>query len=144
MIGTIGGLVRVLSNLVGLFCIIAGVVFSFKLFNMIYAALKNPDAFIEIYGKWNSAINEFLSLPNFDVQIAAVASLVILGAGVLTLIWIAFEFMRTGAKIVSWTTSDREAIKKILEYTIGYRIRNAAAPAAAQKTETAAENRDAE
>ena len=42
-----------------------------------------------------------------------------LGAGGFLLAWIAMGIMLTGAKIVSWTTSDREAILKILNHVFG-------------------------
>jgi len=35
------------------------------------------------------------------------------------LAWVAIAIMLTGAKIVSWTSSEKEAIKRILKYTFG-------------------------
>jgi len=37
----------------------------------------------------------------------------------LILAWIAMGIMLTGAKIVSWTSSEREAVKKILKHALG-------------------------
>ena len=53
------------------------------------------------------------------VPLARVIAVIVLGGGSLLLAWLALGIMLTGAKIVSWTAGDREAVKKILTHVFG-------------------------
>ena len=62
-----------------------------------------------------------VTLPNGTFPLAPLVAALILGGGTFILAWIGLGMMLTGAKIVSWTQGDREAVKRILEYSLGRR-----------------------
>ena len=117
-----GRLVRLIASVIGMILIIAGLIYALKLFNLVFDNLSSPQNFIEIFKPWIEVVGG--DAFNFRVAgkpypVANVITLGVLGAGGFLLAWIAMGLMLTGAKIVSWTTSDREAILKILNHVFG-------------------------
>jgi hypothetical protein len=113
---------RVAGTVLGIIIIIVGLVFAIMLFEQIYSTLKSPEGFDGAVRQWIPVVggeDVEVEVEGRPVPVARLMAIVILGGGTVLLVWIAMGFMLTGARIVSWTTSDREAIKKILKYAFG-------------------------
>lgn len=113
---------RLMAMGLGIIAIVIGLYCSAKVFFGIHDVLTNPEGFQAIYQQWVEAVGgEELSVQIDDDQfpVANLVAILVLGLGSLALAWIAIGIMITGARIVSWTSSDREAIKKILRHTFG-------------------------
>lgn len=118
----LASLARLMATGLGIIAIFIGLYCSAKVFFGIHDVLTKPEGFQAIYQQWVEAVGgEDLSVQIGDDQfpMANLVAIFVLGLGSLVLAWIAIGIMLTGAKIVSWTSSDREAIKKILRYTFG-------------------------
>jgi hypothetical protein len=113
---------RLITTGLGIVVVVIGLFCAMKVFFGIYAVLNSPQQFQPVYQQWVELIGgEALSVPidGKPFPLANLAAVLVLGLGALVLAWIALAIMLTGAKIVSWTTSDREAIKKILKHAFG-------------------------
>ena len=115
-------IVRVAGSVVGVVTIIIGLTFATRTFASVYAALRAPEDFKEHIGKWIATVggdqlNLVISGKSFPC--ANIFAIVVLGAGATILAWISMGLIVAGAKAISWTSSDREAIKRILEHALG-------------------------
>jgi amino acid transporter len=54
---------------------------------------------------------------------ATILSVLIVGAGFLVLAWISIGILTAGGRLISWTTSERDAIRSILQQVSGDRTR---------------------
>ena len=52
-------------------------------------------------------------------HVANIVAVIVIGVGAMLLAWLSIAIMLTGAKIVSWTSTDREAVKRVLEHALG-------------------------
>ena len=119
---TLMQLLRAFTAILGLIGIIIGMVYVTRVFNLIYNALQAPESFQLVFEQWVSAVGD----AHMEIKVgetiypgARFAGILIIGGGTLALAWIAMAFMMAGAKMVSWSLGDRQAIKKILEHTLG-------------------------
>ena len=113
---------RLAATSIGIVAILIGLYCSTKVFFGIYDILKAPKGFEATYQQWVEVIGA--ERVNVEIEgkpfpMANVLAVAVLGAGVFVLAWVAIGIMLTGAKIVSWTSSEKEAIKRILKYTFG-------------------------
>lgn len=109
-------------TLVGVLMVLIGLYFSIKLFFQIFDALLYPEHIRELLMAW-SQIMEWHVL-EFDLQGKTLSfgrsfSLVVIGIGGFLLVSIALAMVRTGARIIAFATEEREAIKDILQYSLG-------------------------
>jgi hypothetical protein len=121
---TVASAARLLTTGLGIAIVIAGLYCAIKVFFAIFVILNAPEQFQPLYRQWVDVIGgDALSVPidGKPFPLANLAAVLVLGLGVMVLAWIALAIMLTGAKIVSWTTSDREAIKRILNHAFGSR-----------------------
>jgi hypothetical protein len=113
---------RVMGALLGIIAMITGLVYTSKLFTMVLYVLKTPDAAHSIFKNWATALGDnqlILTVQGDSFDMTLIATLLIVGTGALLLTYIALTLITTGAKILSWTLGDKEAIKKILTSTFG-------------------------
>jgi hypothetical protein len=102
----------------GVLVIVLGIVYSIRTFDLIYTTVSTgPEAFGASVQKWTAAVGgdqlDFV-IAGVTYHAAPVVALAVLGGGTLVLVWISMRLILTGAKVVSWTLGDREAIKQMI------------------------------
>ena len=115
-------LVRAGAAFLGVAAIAIGIVYAMRIFNLIYTTLSGPETFQTHIEKWAPAVGgkelDFIISGN-TYHGANIVALVAIGGATAILAWISMGLMVTGAKVVSWTLGDREAIKKMLVHAFG-------------------------
>jgi hypothetical protein len=116
--------IRATAAILGVIAIAVGLYYATRVFGIVFGALNDPEAFQATLDKWVTAVGA----KELDIAVEG-TSTVIHGArpialatlfgGAFILSWIAIGITLAGAKIVSWTLSDREAVKQILTYAFG-------------------------
>ncbi|HET6880142.1 MAG TPA: hypothetical protein VFI31_08305 [Pirellulales bacterium] len=113
---------RLCANIVGVVAVVAGLWLAIELFNAIRQALSGPENVRPLVAQWAEMLGgEKLTIKVADERypLASLFATVVLGAGCCVLTWLAMGVMLTGAKIISMTSSDREAIRRILQHAFG-------------------------
>jgi hypothetical protein len=115
-------IIRAGAAILGVIAIVIGLVYAARIFAVVFAALHSPEAFQLHFDKWVTAVGG----GELDITIAGttyhgsrILALMVLGVGTFILAWISMGIMMVGAKTVSWTLSDREAIKRVLVHALG-------------------------
>lgn len=115
-------IVRAVGAILGVIAIAIGLVYATRIFALVFAALHSPEAFQAHLDKWVTAVGG----GELDVAIggttyhgARIIAIMVLGGGAFILMWISMGIILAGAKTVSWTLSDREAVKKVLAQAFG-------------------------
>lgn len=114
--------VRLCASAVGIVTILVGLWLAIKLFGAIAEGLQSPDAYRETIEQWTALAGGDAFKVKFEDQeivLAPAAALVVIGLGLALLTWISLGVMLTGAKIVSWSSSDREAVRRVLQHALG-------------------------
>jgi len=119
---TIGEGIRIVGSVIGLVVLVVGVFFAIRLFGAIYATLSDPTPKEQIVEKWA----QFVGGDELNVVVqdrtyrpARQVAIFCLGLGTFLLVWVTLGIAAAGAKIISLTASDREAIKRILTHAFG-------------------------
>jgi hypothetical protein len=110
------------ANLVGVVAVVTGLWLAIDLFGAIYRGLNSPENVRPLLEHWADTLGgEKLTVQVADQRypLASLVATVVVGAGCCVLTWLAMGVMLTGAKIISWTSSDREAIRRILQQALG-------------------------
>lgn len=113
---------RVIATLIGVIAIVVGFFFATRLCGALYSGLAKPEKFNSAIDKWERTLGgEELDLvvEGKNYPLARPLAIALLGGGMFVLVWIIMGIMITGAKIVSVTASDKEAVKKILRHAFG-------------------------
>lgn len=113
---------RVIATLIGVIAIVVGLFFAIRLFGALYSGLAKPEKFDSTIDKWEMTLggeDMDLIIEGRNYPFARPLAIALLGGGTFLLVWIVLGIMITGAKIVSVTTSDMEAIKRILRHAFG-------------------------
>lgn len=116
--GLVDGGVRLVVTILGIIVILVGLWLAIKIFGAIYSAATGPEAFAPTIKQWTEAVGgEKLKLTytGGELQLAPVLAILFLGGSGFLLTWLAMGIMLTGAKIIAWTSGEREAIKRILQ-----------------------------
>lgn len=116
------GLMRVIGSALGLITIVMGLFYVTRIFGLVYDGLHSPGDFQAVFARWVEAVGG----SDLDIRAggetfpgARVLAAVVLGGGMLVLTWITMGIIFTGAKIISWTSGDRDSIRRILRHTFG-------------------------
>lgn len=115
-------LMRVIAAGLGVITIVIGLFYLTRIFGLVYDALHSPRDFATVFARWVDAVGGSELDINFSgdkFPAARLLATVVLGGGMLILTWITMGITFTGAKIVSWTAGDRDAIKRILRHAFG-------------------------
>jgi hypothetical protein len=104
---------RATGAVLGIIAMIMGLVYATRLFAAIFAALRAPESCQTLIGTWSTAVG------GDAYHCAQIVAIAILGGGATLLAWLSLGLVWAGAKTVSWTLSDREAVKKMLERAFG-------------------------
>jgi len=108
--------------IIGLVAIVIGFVYAVKIFGAVYSTLDSPEGFGKILDKWAEAVSgkaRVKEVVGENVLTPKIIAIVVLGGGTLILVQIAMGFMVAGVKVLSYSLSDREAVKKILRHAFG-------------------------
>ena len=115
-------IIRAIAAILGVIAIGIGLVYTTRVFDAVFTALHAPGAFQAHLDKWMLAVGG----EQLDIVIAGTTyhgarsiAIMVLGSGATILAWISMGLVLAGAKTVSWTLSDREAVKKLLVHAFG-------------------------
>jgi len=115
-------ILRLLAAGLGVAAVAIGLFFAVKVFCAVFATLQEPEHFRPLLEEWTTVLGKEdldLVIGEDTLPLARILATLVLGGGTVALTWIALGLVGAGAKVVSWTTSDREAIKRILRETFG-------------------------
>jgi hypothetical protein len=120
---TLGTFLRYMGTGLGLFLIILGLVYTLKIFYLLYEGLQAPQSYKPLIQEWGKLAGAGepieIVIGGKTYSLSSLIGIGILGGGLILLLLITTGFMSVGAKIVALTSSDREAVKRILRYTLG-------------------------
>ena len=112
---------KMMGVLLGMICIVIGLVFSMKLFFMIYGALENPEGIAIYVQQWGEILGGkdlTLTLNGDEIPFAKVTAVSMMGSATMILVVIALGLISSGAKLVSWILFDRETVKRVLKQAL--------------------------
>lgn len=122
---TAKNIISLAATCIGLIVIIIGLKYAMDIFQLIFTVLKSPSyltgpiqQMAESFG--GSAFD--LRMEGRTVPLANIMALTVYCCGALLSAWLTLALMHTGAKIVSLTSSDRNAVKKLLQSAFGSRL----------------------
>lgn len=121
-IETIGPVIRVIAGILGLFIIVIGLLYAISLFSSIHKAIKTPETFQESLDKWVEVLGEDemnIKIGGDVFPLVRIIGVMTIAFGVFMLCWLAVGIMLAGARIISWSSGDREAVRKILKEALG-------------------------
>jgi hypothetical protein len=121
-----GAALRGMASLLGLVVIVIGLYFSVRTFLIIRDTVRDPTGAQETFAQWNEALGGDKLEIRFEgdlVPLAPILGLVAVGGGCVLMCWLSLGIMVAGAKIISWSTGDREAVRQILREVLGSRVR---------------------
>lgn len=116
--------IRAIAAILGVIAIGVGLFYATRVFGQVFGALNDPEAFQVTLDKWVTVVGA----KELDIAVAGTptvihgarpVALATLFGGAFILSWIAIGITLAGAKIVSWTLSDREAVRQILTAAFG-------------------------
>jgi hypothetical protein len=115
-------IIRAVGAILGVIAIVIGLVYATRIFAVVFSALHSPEAFQVHFDKWVTAVGG----EELDIAIGGttyhgsrIIALMVLGSGAFILAWISMGIIMAGAKTVSWTLGDREAVKRVLVHAFG-------------------------
>lgn len=112
---------RLCANVVGVIAVVAGLWLAVDLFGAIYRNLGAPQNAGPLLKQWAETLGGdklTVRVADQSYPLATAAATVILGAGCFLLTWLALGIMLAGAKVISITSGDREAIRRILQHAL--------------------------
>ena len=126
LVETVKQVIGCIATCIGLAVLLIGLNYAIDIFQLIIAMLRSPSTLTEpvqqlamTFG--GSAYD--LKLPDRTVPMAKIIALIIYCCGVLLSAFLTMALMQTGAKIVSLTAGDRNAVKQLLQSAFGSRAK---------------------
>ena len=123
---SIGGFLEMLpracANVVGIIAVVSGLWLAIDLFGAIYRGLNSPENVRPLLDHWAETLGGgklTVKVADQSYPLASLLAVIVVGAGCCVLTWLAMGVMLTGAKIITWTSGDREAIRRILQHALG-------------------------
>lgn len=113
---------RLFATIMGIVVMAFGLWAALRLFGALYAVLMAPDGFKGSFQAWTEAVggnDVTFPTPNGPVVYAPILAAGLFGLVAFVLIALCLGMLTAGAKIISWTAGDREAVRKILEHALG-------------------------
>jgi hypothetical protein len=114
--------VRFAASAVGIVTMLVGLWLAVKLFGAIAEGLQSPEAYRNSIEQWTALVggDELkVKLGEQPVALAPIIALAAIGLGLVLLTWLSLGIMLAGAKIVSWSSGEREAVKRVLQHAFG-------------------------
>ncbi len=104
-------MIRAAGAVIGLVVMVIGVVYATQVFSMVSTALHDPGGFEAVLKPWVAAVGGDqldLVVPDITTYHAAnLVALAVLGVGTMILVRISMGLILVGAKVLSWSLSDR-------------------------------------
>jgi len=114
--------VRALCSMAGLLVLAVGLYLAVRVFYNVYDVAMHPERSQELVGQWAQVLGaESLKIqiaPEQTLDFGRLAGMGVLISSAFLMGILSCTMMITGARIVCWTTSDRQAVKAIVEYAI--------------------------
>lgn len=113
---------RLCANVVGVVAVVAGLWLAVELFGAIYRNLSAPESAGPLVKQWAETLGGdklTVKVADQSYPLATMAATIVLGTGSCLLTWLSLGIMLAGAKIISMTSGDREAIRRILQHALG-------------------------
>jgi hypothetical protein len=114
---------RMGASTLGIVVIVIGLACVLEIFNGIAGTLKDPERIQPLVTQWAETLGgDELDLSfdkTQDYPVARVLAIALLGIGACVLAQLALTIMVYGAKIISFSSSDGRAVKKILQHAFG-------------------------
>ena len=113
---------RIAGAVIGVIAMAFGLIYVTRVFSVLFTALRYPEKNKALIDGWIAAVggNELdIVISGTTCHGANVVAVAVLGGGATVLAWLALALVLAGAKTISWTLSDREAVKKLLEHAFG-------------------------
>ncbi len=110
--------VRFGGAFVGIVLIVIGLAFAMKIFGVIVATLNAPGNIRTLVEDWTRIVgNEQLTVlyEGKEIAVGPVIAVGILGVGALVLVSISMQLITNGAKVISITLGEREALKQLFK-----------------------------
>jgi len=115
-------IISLIATCLGLAIIIIGLKYAMDIFQLIFTILKSPVLLTVPIQEMAQSIGGSafdLKLENRAVPLANIIALTVYCGGALLSAWLTLALMHTGAKIVSLTVGDKNAVKQILQSAFG-------------------------
>ena len=119
---TVKKIISLIATFIGLAVIIVGLKYSIDIFQLIFTILKSPASLTGPIQQMASSIGGSafdLKLTDRSIPLANIMALTVYCCGALLSAWLTMALMHTGAKIVSLTAGDRNAVKQLLRSAFG-------------------------
>ena len=126
LVDTVKKIIGCIATCIGLVVLLIGLKYAVDVFQLILTMLKSPSILTDPVQQLATTFggNAFdLKLPDRTVPLAKIIALIIYCCGVLLSAFLTMALMQTGAKIVSLTAGDRNAVKQLLQSAFGNRAR---------------------
>lgn len=136
--GTLRAGASLIATCAGLFIILVGLKYAVELVGLIFDILKNPLELQEVLKQLAVSIGGHafdLPIGERNIPLANIMALMVYCCGALILTWLTIALIRTGARIVSWTSGDQEAVRQILQYAFGDTLRPKEKPKSSSNSE---------
>ncbi len=114
--------ISVIASVAGIVIMLYGFKLCIDIFMLIYGALTEPAQIASVINQWaqTPALKSLtFTLGERIFSMAHISAIIIGGGCALLLGWLSIAIMQTGARIISWTSNEEEAIKKILKSAFG-------------------------
>ena len=114
--------ISLIASIIGIVILLYGFKLCVDIFMLIYSALTEPEQIASIFNQWaqTPALKSLtFTLGERTFSLAHIFAIIIGGGCALLLGWLSIAMMQTGARIISWTSNEEEAIKKILKSAFG-------------------------
>jgi hypothetical protein len=119
---TVALALRVAAAALGLAAIFVGLTYAIRIFGAVAGALGDPNGFQTHLETWMAAVggeSTSVELGEVTLRPARVLALAVLGGGSLVLAWLSIAILVAGAKTLSWTLGDQEAVRRLLIHAFG-------------------------
>ena len=113
---------RLAASAVGIVVILVGLWLAIRLFGAVAEGLQSPEAHRETLRQWAAVVGDKgikIKVGEQEFDLAPAIALAAVGLGLVLLTWLSLGVMLTGAKIVSFASGEREAVKRVLQHALG-------------------------
>jgi len=118
----IKGILSLIATCIGLAIILIGLKYTLDIFHIIFNILQSPSYLTGPIQQLAESIGGSvfdIRLEDRAIPLANLIALMVYCGGALLSAWLTLTMMHTGAKIVSLTAGDRNAVKKLLQTAFG-------------------------
>jgi len=115
-------LLRMIAAVAGVIAIVLGIYYVVRLLGIVQSALISPAATSPLIAQWAEQLGGReldLVVDTAVFPLALVLAFVLVGGGTALLAWLSIGLAVAGARILSWTVTDRAAMQRILSHSFG-------------------------